>query len=60
MNDKGSQAYPEKSILTLIKKEDADKMHAKLITLSKTVSKEGIVLPPQPESYIKVKKHDFL
>jgi hypothetical protein len=50
MNDKVPQAYPEKTNLTLIKKEDAEKMHAKLITLAKPATKEGIVLPTQAES----------
>ncbi len=60
MNDNIPQTYPEKSTLTLVKKEDAEKMHAKLINLIKTDTSKEIVLPPQQESYIKVKKHDFL
>lgn len=60
MNDNIVQTYPEKSNLTVIKMEDAEKMHAKLINLKKTETKEAVGLPPQPESYIKAKKHDFL
>ena len=60
MNDNIPQTYPEKSNLTLVKKEDAERMHAKLINLKKADPVHQNVLPPQPESYIKVKKHDFL
>jgi hypothetical protein len=60
MNDNIVEPYPGKSNLTVIKLEDAEKMHAKLINFKKTETKEKIGLPPQPESYIKAKKHDFL
>ncbi|RYG31168.1 MAG: hypothetical protein EOO01_35735 [Chitinophagaceae bacterium] len=60
MNDNIPQTYPEKSNLTLVKKEDADKMHAKLINLKKANTKPEIALPSQRDGYIKVKKHDFL
>lgn len=60
MNDNKPQPYLEPSNLTLIKKEDAEKMHAKLINIKKIEQKAEIMLPPQPEKYIKAKKHDFL
>lgn len=50
----------EKPNLTIVKKEDADKLHARLINLKKMEKKSEILLPPQEEKYIKVKKHDFL
>lgn len=60
MNNSKPQIHLEQSNLTLIKKEDAEKMHAKLINIKKTEQKAEIMLPPQQEKYIKVKKHDFL
>ena len=60
MTEHKPQTFPEKSSLTLIKKEDAEKIHAKLINIKKMGQKAEIMLPPQQEKYIKVKKHDFL
>jgi hypothetical protein len=60
MNNGKPQLHLEKSNLTLVRKEDADKMHAKLINLEKKEGKAEIMLPPQQEKYIKAKKHDFL
>ena len=60
MNTRIPETRLEKPSLTIVKKEDADKLHARLITIKKMERKSKILLPPQEEKYIKVKKHDFL
>lgn len=60
MNTNKPQTRSEKPNLTIVKKEDADKLNAKLITFKKPGKKSEILLPPQEEKYIKAKKHDFL
>ena len=47
------------STMTVITKNEV-KESAKLIPLKKPVNKKIVLLPPQPEKYIKAKKHDFL
>ncbi len=60
MNSNTPETRLEKPSLTIVKKEDADKLHARLITIKKMEKKSEILLPPPEEKYIKVKKHDFL
>ena len=45
--------------MTVITKNNV-KEPAKLIPLKTPTIKPGVLLPPQPERYIKAKKHDFL
>ena len=45
--------------MTVISKNEV-REPAKLIPLQKPASKPTVLLPPQPEKYIKAKKHDFL
>lgn len=60
MNIHTPETRLEKPSLTIVKKEDADKLNARLITIKKIEKKPEILLPPQEEKYIKAKKHDFL
>ncbi len=46
--------------LTIVRKEIKANVSAKLVNLNKNGDKEQMLLPPQPEMYIKAKKHDFL
>lgn len=45
--------------LTVISKKTG-KAQAKLIPIKMPEKESKVLLPPQPQKYIKVKKHDFL
>ena len=62
MKNNASTIRQEKPNLTVVRNEDS-KSNAngpKLVPVKKDAEKPKILLPNQPEKYIKAKKHDFL
>ena len=62
MKNSASTIRQEKPNLTVVRKDDS-KSNAtgpKLVPVKKNAEEPKILLPSQPEKYIKAKKHDFL
>ena len=62
MKNNASTIRQEKPNLTVVRKEDSKNNSAspKLVPVKKSAEQPKILLPNQPEKYIKAKKHDFL
>lgn len=62
MKNSTSSIRHEKPNLTVVRKEDGKSTGhgAKLVPVKKGEEQPKILLPNQPEKYIKAKKHDFL
>jgi hypothetical protein len=60
MKKEASSIPQEKPKLTVVRKEDGKDTGPKLVPVKKSISQPKILLPSQPEKYIKAKKHDFL
>ena len=60
MNKNKPLDHFKKPNLSVIKKDEEQVKPPKLIPIKKISKKSEILLPPQEEKYIKVKKHDFL
>ena len=62
MKNNASTIRQEKPNLTVVRKEDSKNNSAspKLVPVKKSTEQPKILLPNQPEKYIKAKKHDFL
>ena len=50
----------EKPNLTVVRKEESKNTGPKLVPVKRSRAESKILLPHQPEKYIKAKKHDFL
>lgn len=59
MTEKLISSHESITKLTVIS-DNQVKEPAKLIPLKQPANKTIVLLPPQPEKYIKAKKHDFL
>ena len=62
MKNNASTIRQEKPNLTVVRKDDSKSNSSgpKLVPVKKSVEQQKILLPSQPEKYIKAKKHDFL
>ena len=62
MKNNASTIRQEKPNLTVVRKEDSSNNSTgpKLVPVKKKAEEPKILLPNQPEKYIKAKKHDFL
>ncbi len=60
MKNEASSIPQEKPKLTVVRSDDSKPTGPKLVPVKKSDSKPKILLPSQPEKYIKAKKHDFL
>ena len=62
MKNNASTIRQEKPNLTVVRKEDSKSNSAgpKLVPVKKSAEQQKILLPNQPEKYIKAKQHDFL
>jgi len=60
MKSNASTVPQEKPNLTVVRKEESKNAGPKLVPVKKSEMRPKILLPSQPEKYIKVKKHDFL
>jgi hypothetical protein len=62
MKNNASTIRREKPNLTVVRKEDNKSNSAgpRLVPVKKDEEQPKILLPDQPEKYIKAKKHDFL
>ena len=62
MKNSTSTIHQEKPNLTVVRKEDSKSPgpRPKLVPVKKSEEQPKILLPNQPEKYIKAKKHDFL
>jgi len=55
-----SKVRNEKPNLTIVRKDESKNTGPKLVPVKKQNIQSEILLPKQPEKYIKAKKHDFL
>jgi len=62
MKNNASTIRQEKPNLTVVRKEDSKSngTEPKLVPVKKKAGQPEILLPDQPEKYIKAKNHDFL